>query len=55
MFGPLEQESLSFGFTMALVTGPVVTRAPRLKIFNLLKISLVTLRRMNDGDQDGTL
>ncbi len=69
MFGPLGQESLSCGFTMALVTGsifnsgdrcwsffsPVVTRAPRQKIFNLRRISLVTSRRINDGDEDGTL
>ena len=69
MFGPLGQESLSCGFTMVLVTGsifksgdrcwsffsPVVTRAPRRKILNLRKISLVTSRRMSDGDEDGTL
>jgi hypothetical protein len=34
---------------------PVVTRAPRPKILNLRWISLVTSRRMNDGDEDGTL
>jgi hypothetical protein len=33
----------------------VVTRAPRQKILNLRRILLVTLRRMNDGDEDGTL
>jgi hypothetical protein len=33
----------------------VVTRAPRLKILNLRRISPVTSRRMTDGDEDGTL
>ena len=69
MFGPLGLEFLSCGSTMALVTGsifnngvrcwsffsPVVTRAPRPKILNQRRISLVTSRRMNDGDEDGTL
>ena len=69
MFGPLGQESLSCGSTTALVTGsifnsgvrcwsffsPVVTKAPRRKILNLHRILLVTTRRMNDGDEDGTL
>ncbi len=69
MFGPLGQESLSCGSTMALVTGsifnngvrcwsffsPVVTRAPRPKILNQRRIALVTSRRMIDGDEDGTL
>ena len=69
MFGPLGQESLSCGSTMALVTesifnsgvrcwsffSPVVTSAPRPKIFRLRRISLVTSRRMIDGDEDGTL
>jgi len=34
---------------------PVGTRATRQKILNLLRISLVTSRRMNDGDEDDTL
>jgi hypothetical protein len=33
----------------------VVTKAPRRKILNLHRILLVTTRRMNDGDEDGTL
>ncbi len=69
MFSPLGQETLSCGSTMALVTGtifnsgvqclsffsPVVTRAPRRKILDLRRILLVTTRRMNDRDEDGTL
>jgi hypothetical protein len=33
----------------------VVTRAPRQRILNLRTISLVISRRMNDGNEDGTL
>ena len=69
MFGPLGQVSLSFGSTVALATrfifnseakcwyffSLMMTRVPKRKILNLLKISLATSRRMNDGEQDCTL